>query len=284
MARFLVTGARGFIGQHLVVELSRLGRSILAIGSADGDIAERSTWQRLPPVETVVHLAARSFVPDSWNDPSDFMRVNLLGTCAALEYCRNHGARLVFVSSYLYGIPDRLPISEQSPLVATNPYALSKKLAEEACRFHAEQFGVDVTVLRPFNTYGAGQAEHFLVPTILRQVQRGGEIQVKDLEPKRDYVYVRDVVAAIAQAAETWCGYRVFNVGSGTSHSVAELIDAIQEVLGVRLPIVSSEERRKGEIMDTIADIRAAQQELGWEPRFSLKDGLADMLSAITAR
>jgi nucleoside-diphosphate-sugar epimerase len=284
LASFLVSGARGFIGRHLVAELSRPGCSIVAIGSADGDIAEASTWQRLPPVETVVHLAARSFVPDSWNDPSDFMRVNVLGTCAALDYCRRQGARLVFVSSYLYGKPDHLPISERAPLIATNPYALSKKLAEEACQFHAEHCGVDVTVLRPFNIYGVGQPEHFLVPTILGQLQRGGEIRVKDLDPRRDYVYVRDVVAAIELAAKAWRGYRVFNIGTGTSHSVAELIDTIQQLWGVQVPVVSSEERRKSEIMDTIADIQAARTELGWEPRYALRDGLADMHAAIVAR
>lgn len=284
MASFLVSGARGFIGRHLVAELSRLGCSMVAIGTADGDVAEAATWQRLPPVETVVHLAARSYVPDSWNDPSDFMRVNLLGTCAALSYCRQHGARILFISSYLYGMPDRLPISERAPLIATNPYALSKKFAEEACRFYAEHYGVDVTVLRPFNIYGVGQPEHFLVPTILGQVQRGGEIRVKDLDPRRDYIYVRDVVAAIALAAKAWRGYRVFNIGTGTSHSVAELIATIQELWDVQLPVVSSEERRQGEIMDTIADICAARTELGWEPRYSLQDGLADMRATIAAQ
>jgi GDP-4-dehydro-6-deoxy-D-mannose reductase len=284
LASFVVSGARGFIGRQLVTELTRLECSVVAIGSADGDIAEAGTWQRLPPVETVVHLAARSFVPDSWISPTEFMRVNLLGTCAALDYCRRHGARLVFVSSYLYGMPDHLPISEDAPLIATNPYALSKKIAEEACQFHAEHCGVDVTVLRPFNIYGVGQPEHFLVPTILRQIQRGDEIRVKDLDPRRDYVYVHDVVAAITLAARAWDGFRVFNIGTGTSHSVAELIDTIQQLWDVQLPVVSSEDRRKSEIMDTVADIRAARTELGWEPRYSLREGLADLRAAIAAR
>jgi nucleoside-diphosphate-sugar epimerase len=232
----------------------------------------------------VVHLAARTFVPDSWNDPGSFMRVNLHGTIAALGYCRTHAARLVFLSSYLYGDPERLPISEHAPLAAHNPYALSKKLAEEACRFFADRFGVNVTVLRPFNVYGTGQPEQFLIPSIIRQLEQGEEIRVKDLAPKRDYVYVRDVVRAIAKAAERRHAFGVFNVGSGTSHSVDALIGTIQEVWKKQLPVVSAGERRKGEIMDTIADIRHAERELGWKPHYTLRQGLADMHDATLPR
>ena len=284
MTRILVTGAPGFIGRYLVPELRSAGHDVIAMTSASGDVAEKSTWAGFPQTEVVVHLAARSFVPDSWNDPGGYIRANLLGTVAALGYCRAHEARLVFLSSYLYGDPERLPISEHAPLVAQNPYALSKKLAEEACRFFADRFGVNVTVLRPFNVYGAGQSEQFLIPSIIRQLEQGEEIRVKDLAPRRDYVYVRDVVRAIAKAAEGRRGFGVFNVGSGTSHSVEALIGIIQEVWRKQLPVVSAEERRKGEIMDTIADISHAEREIGWKPHYTLRQGLADMHDATPLR
>jgi GDP-4-dehydro-6-deoxy-D-mannose reductase len=163
--------------------------------------------------------------------------------------------------------------------VAKNPYALSKKLAEEACRFYAESFGMNVVVLRQFNVYGPGQADSFLIPSIIRQVRVGGEIRVKDLEPKRDYVYVADVVRAIVSAAHGPAGFVVCNVGSGVSHSVATIIETIQHVWGTALPVRSDAQRRAEEIMDTVADIAAAKRRLGWQPRFDLRQGLADMFA-----
>jgi nucleoside-diphosphate-sugar epimerase len=196
---------------------------------------------------------------------------------AALSYCQRHGARLVFLSSYLYGHPRHLPIGESAPLVATNPYALSKKLAEESCQFFAAACGVAVTVLRPFNVFGHGQSDAFLVPSLIRQVVSGDVLRVKDLVPKRDYVYVRDVVDAIAMATRSHEGYRVLNIGAGRSYSVAELIETVQAVWGSDLPVVSDDERRADEIMDTVADITQAEQVLGWKPRFTLRQGLEEM-------
>ena len=273
-----MSGASGFIGHHLLPTLRAAGHEVIAMSRADGDVADPRAWASLTTAECVVHLAARSFVPDSWREPGEYMRTNLLGTTCALEYCRAHHARLVFLSSYMYGVPDRLPISEAAPIVARNPYALSKKLAEEACRFYAESLAVDVTVLRPFNVYGPGQAEPFLVPFLIRQLREGNVIRVKDLMPRRDYVYVEDVVAAILLAVAGVSGFRVFNVGSGRSHSVEELIVELQRIAGTALPVVSENERRADEVMDTVADIGEAGRSLGWKPRFSLRDGLEDLL------
>jgi GDP-4-dehydro-6-deoxy-D-mannose reductase len=170
MSKVLVTGAAGFIARHLLPRLRADGHEIVEAGRGCGDVADPATWRRFPPVAVVVHLAAKSFVPESWQAPDEFMRTNLLGTVKAFEYCRVHGARLVFPSSYLYGDAARQPIAESTALAATNPYALSKKLAEEVCEFYAERFNVPATVLRPFNIYGPGQAGTFLIPTILNQL------------------------------------------------------------------------------------------------------------------
>jgi nucleoside-diphosphate-sugar epimerase len=280
MSKVLVTGATGFLGRHLVPVLRASGHDVIEVGPAAGDIAHASTWQRLPACDALVHLAARSFVPDSWEAPGPFLRTNLGGTVEALEYCRAHGARLVYPSSYLYGAAARQPIAETAPLVATNPYALSKKLAEDACAFYAERFDLTITVLRPFNIYGPGQPDAFLIPSILRQLEAGQAVVVKDLEPRRDYVYVLDVVGAMQKALTARPGWRVFNVGSGTSHSVAELISVIQDVWGTHLPVSSEGARRKDELMDTVADISHARQELGWQPRFTLRQGIEALRGA----
>jgi nucleoside-diphosphate-sugar epimerase len=277
MSRVLVTGASGFIGTHLVPRLRAEGHEAFAMCRASGDISEPATWKRFPAADVVVHLAARSYVPNSWDAPAAFLRTNLSGTVEALEYCRAHGAHLVFPSSYMYGDAARQPIPESSPLVAKNPYALSKKLAEETCGFFAERFGVRITVLRPFNIYGPGQSETFLIPWIVSQLKTATEVRVKDLEPRRDYVYVLDVVDAIVKAISREPRFGVFNLGYGASHSVADVIQAIQDVWGTTLPVRSDGIRRKDEIMDTVADISRAERELGWKPRFTLRQGLEDL-------
>lgn len=281
MTRVLVTGASGFIGGHVVARLRADGYETIAVDRTWGDISVAATWRGFPPADAVVHLAARSFVPDSWESPAGFLRTNLSGTVEALEYCRTHGAHLVFLSSYMYGDAVRQPVHESSALVAKNPYALSKKLADEACQFFAERLGASVAVLRPFNIYGPGQSETFLVPTILRQLESGTEVRVRDLDPRRDYIYVADVVEAIVRAVAARPGFNVLNLGSGRSHSVAELIDTIQQVWGTDLPVTSDGVRRPDEIMDTVADISLAEERLGWKPRFTLRQGLEQLHSTL---
>ena len=169
---------------------------------------------------------------------------------------------------------------ESTPLAAKNPYALSKKLAEEACEFYSDRFSIQTTILRPFNIYGPGQSDSFLIPTILNHLKAGREIHVKDLEPRRDYVYIADVIEAMVKAVVRADGSGMFNVGSGTSHSVAELIQCIQKVWGTDLPVRSDGRRRQGEGLDTVADISRARQQLGWTPRFTLRQGLEALHAA----
>ena len=282
MASVLVSGADGFIGRHLVPELARHGHSVSEKSHGDGDVAEEATWNAFPEADILVHLAGRSYVPDSWTSPADFMRTNVLGAFRALEYCRAHGARIVLLSSYLYGNPSRLPISEDADVVALNPYALSKKLAEEACQFYWARFGVSATVLRPFNVYGPGQPPEFLVQSVIDQAQSAQPIRVKDLAPRRDYVYVGDLVQAIYQAVALDSVSGTFNVGSGQSHSVAEVVAIVQSACGTALPVLSTNEPRRDEIMDTVADISRAKRHLGWAPAWSLADGIRAMVTKAT--
>ncbi len=274
----MVTGSTGFIGRHLTKKLLDLGFQVTAITRSSGDISDSATWDALGAVETVVHLAANTFVPDSWQNPSSYLETNLTGTILALEYCRRHGASFVYLSSYLYGNPEELPIPETSKLIASNPYALSKKLAEDVCRFYSENFGVKVTILRPFNVFGPGQSAQFLIPSIIDQVNSNSVITVQDLEPKRDYVFVADLVDAIVLAVRSRRDFDVFNIGTGQSYSVQDLIQIIQDIKGTTLAVEAVGKRRPGEVMDTRADIRRAKSLLNWKPQFSLKSGLASML------
>jgi nucleoside-diphosphate-sugar epimerase len=259
--------------------LKRAKLDVIAVDRKDGDVTALPTWEGFPAADVVIHLAAKSFVPDSWVDPVGFIQTNVLGTTFALNYARTNNAHLIYLSSYLYGDPDRLPIPESAPIAAKSPYALSKLLSESTCRYFSESFGIRVTILRPFNVYGPGQSPSFLVPSIVRQVEEGGPIRVKDLEPRRDFVYVGDLITAITAAMGFTGRYGVFNVGSGQSHSVQELIDIVQRAWQTQYPVITKGERRKDEIMDTVADISAARRVLRWSPEWNLPRGVAEMRS-----
>ena len=284
MASVLVTGATGFIGQALCRSLRARGQEIVELSTRDGDIAEPATLAKLGPVFHVYHLAGRTFVPDSWLDPVEFHRINVLGTANVLEFCRAQGARLTFVSAYLYGVPTRLPVSEDCVPKPNNPYALSKLLAEQLCAFHAAHHGLDVAVVRPFNIFGSGQKPHFLIPEIVRQVKQRRPIRVKDLAPRRDYLHVDDLVEALVKASSGPGGYNVFNIGSGVSFSVGELIGMIQSVWGVDLPVSGEGSARHNEIDDVYADTRRARELLGWTPSLTIRQGFERMMNQESVR
>lgn len=280
MTKILITGSSGFIGQHLQKALSKLRVTVYSVDLVNGDVADPETWKAYPQADILIHLAAKSFVPNSWNQPADYIHCNVMGTTHALDYCKNNGAKIIFLSSYLYGNPDILPIPESAKLEPTNPYALSKRIGEELCEFYCEKFNQDAIVLRPFNVYGPGQPESFLIPEIIHQVRNNKKIILNDLGPKRDYIYVGDLVNAILNVIDKKLkGFSVFNIGSGISYSVQEVVNMIQEINHSNKPVVSKNERRRNEIMNTIADIRKAKTELAWDINWSLYDGLAELMS-----
>ena len=164
----LVTGASGFVGRRLVAALEGRGLAVKKHSDGDGDIA--TCPLPMDGVGHVFHLAARTFVPDSWKDPRPFYQTNVMGAVNVLEHCRRHQSSLTLISSYVYGQPQRLPIAEDHPLSAPNPYAHTKILAEEAARFYERNFGLSLVIVRPFNIYGPGQTGPFLIPSIVRQV------------------------------------------------------------------------------------------------------------------
>lgn len=281
MSAILVTGARGFIGGGLVRRLESIGDSVIGLSSADGDIADRATLHpyRNSDIRHVFHLAARSFVPQSWNDPIEFHRVNTMGTLNVLEFCRERRTSLTYVSAYLYGQPLQQPVRENHPLAPNNPYALSKMQAEAACEFYARTHGLHVTIVRPFNVYGFGQDENFLLPTILRQVIGADEIKVQDLAPKRDYLYIDDLVDLLLATLHAPPGYNVYNGGTGSSLSVAEVIAAAQAEAVTSRPVRCEQSVRINEISDTRADVEKARNELGWTPKHQFRDGVRAIIA-----
>ncbi len=274
-ARVLVTGGTGFIGRRLCAALRARGFEVWAPGHHELELGRKAA----PRVEKVFHLAARTFVPDSWNEPAAFYRANVQGTVDLLEYCRTAAIPMVYVSGYCYGVVDRQPIPETAPLRPNNPYAFSKVAAEAACRFFSAKLGVRVTILRPFNVYGPGQRRQFLIPQLIAQALDAAApaLSVDDPRPRRDFVHVDDLVTALCTvpvAEEA----RVYNVGYGRSHSVGEIVQMVQRAAGTAKPLVARGSPRADEIPDAVADISAIRA-LGWRPQIELADGLRELVA-----
>jgi nucleoside-diphosphate-sugar epimerase len=281
MSRILVTGASGFIGKYLCQELNERGHEINALFSIHGDISDAHTLDSFNgKVDKVIHLAASTFVPDSWQNPDEFFKVNALGTMRVLEFCRKNNSSLIFISAYLYGIPDKVPTSETELPKPNNPYAFSKYIAEQACLFYSSYLNVPSLIIRPFNVYGPGQPAHFLIPTIINQVLYNQEITLLDLNPKRDYIFIDDVVNFINNAVDAKLkNAEIVNIGSGVSYSVGELVRIIQKIAGTNLPVFSKNEVRFQEISDVIADVNKADTLFGWKPKTSIEIGLEQCVS-----
>lgn len=277
--KILVIGATGFIGKSLVNKLTDKNISFIAHNDVGIDITNKLSFNfpGSEEVKHVIHLAGKTFVPDSWKNPEEFLRVNTLGTQNVAEFCKNNKASLTYISAYIYGSNVVNPISEDHPINLNNPYALSKKLGEDICLFYANNFHLPVSIVRPFNVYGIGQNESFLIPEVIQKTKTHDKIEVKDLSPKRDFIYVDDVSDLIIEIyIKKLQG--IFNAGTGVSYSVKELIDTVQKILNKNLPVVSENIQRVNEISDTVANIDRARKVAGWTPKFSLEEGLKKII------
>jgi UDP-glucose 4-epimerase len=201
-----------------------------------------------------------------------------MGTLNVLELCRVRKSRLIFFSSYLYGHPEYQPIDEIHPISPFNPYAQSKILAEELCKAYSRDFQVPVVIFRPFNIYGPGQNNHFLIPSIILQFKTG-KVELKDPRPKRDFIYISDVVeACVAALNYNQTNFEIFNIGYGKSYAISDVIDIIKFILKCDCEIKYSNEIRENEVLDTICDNSKALLLLKWSPASSLEHGLKAMI------
>lgn len=276
----LVTGGSGFIGGALKAKLKVLGHEVGEINSANAGVTEPANFEgfRSQGVSHLFHLAAKTYVPDSWDHPADFMQTNLMGTQHALDFCRLTGARLTFVSAYLYGQPESLPIIEESTIRPNNPYAQSKYLAEQLCQFYSQEFQLQINIIRPFNIYGVGQNTKFLIPSIISQALKKERLELMDLTPRRDYLYLDDLIEALLCTLDYAGAESVFNIGSGSSMSVRGIVDSVFEVLSCRKPVISKQSKRRNEIPNVVADISRARDELHWTPQYSFSDGIRQII------
>lgn len=277
--KILVTGFSGFIGTYLVEKLKQYNHELILLDISNGvDICDWEQIKQYNNIDVIIHLANLSFVPASYSDPQNFYTTNYLSTLNMLELCRKNNARLIFFSSYVYGQPQYQPIDEVHPIQAFNPYAQTKVICESLCEGYFRDFGVPITIFRPFNIYGTGQHSDFLIPTIIQQAMNG-KIEIKDDRPRRDYIHVSDIVEAVISAVEKPSSEKhIYNLGSGVSYSVKEIVTIVRSFFDNDIDYICKNEYRPNEVMDTVANINKIKCELNWQPKVTIEKGIQKMI------
>lgn len=304
--RVLVTGSDGFIGSHLVERLVRGGSEVRAFcfynsfdtrgwldsvpddvgGAVDvfmGDIRDpHGVRTAMADIDVVLHLAALIGIPFSYHSPDSYIDTNVRGTLNVCQAARDLGtARVVVTStSEVYGTALYAPIDEAHARQPQSPYSASKIGADAIAESFHRTFGLPVTIVRPFNTYGPRQSTRAIIPTIIVQLLTGAtELDLGSLDPRRDLTFVADTVAGMTALAE--CDAAVgldVNLGTGNDVSIGDLAEAIMRTVGREMPIVTRAERVRpegSEVQRLVADNSRARELAGWSPETSLADGLA---------
>lgn len=297
--RALVVGAAGFAGRHLVTHLLEQGDEVVAasngpVAPVSGvrglslDVTDRSAVDDLlhdVRPDVVYHLAAVSFVPEAEKDFSHALSVNVAGTANIVRAIRlvDPSPSLVFVSSAeVYGriLPVELPVRETNALRPANNYSLSKRMAELVVERHARE-GYRCSIARPFNHIGPGQDQRFVISNFALQLARVAKglappvLEVGNLDARRDFSDVRDIVRAYRLMAVGPAD--AFNLGSGRSLSIRQILEQLIAVSGCDVEIRHDPSRMRGpEVTELFGSIEKAAGELGWEPAIPLAVSLED--------
>ena len=308
--RILLTGSEGFIGSHLTEALLTQGHAVTAFvlynsfglhgwldhldarpkGSLKffmGDVRDpHGVREAMQGCDAVLHLAALIGIPYSYHSPDTYVDTNIKGTLNILQAARELGVKKVIhtSTSEVYGTARFVPITEDHPLQGQSPYSATKIGADQlALSFHSS-FGLPVTILRPFNTYGPRQSARAVIPTIVTQILKGKkEISLGSTHPTRDLNYVEDTVDGFIKAlAAPKIEGEVINLGSGFEISIGNLAHMIAELMGTKISIKESSERVRptdSEVERLLADNQKAKDLLKWSPKNSGLAGLSQGLA-----
>ena len=309
--RVLLTGAGGFIGSHIAQQLvqagaqvrafvhynSRNDRGLLEHLSDDvqdaldivlGDLTDATTVRRaVAGCQLVLHLGALIAIPYSYQAPRHFIDTNVIGTLNVLQACVEEGVlKVVHTStSETYGSARYTPMDEEHPLQGQSPYAASKIAADKLAESFYCSFNLPVATIRPFNTFGPRQSARAVIPTIISQALAGDTIYLGALAPVRDFTFVEDTAAAFMQvAASPDTVGQVVNIGTGHGVTIGEVAHMVLSMCGGQKHIVTASERlrpSKSEVLELLCNNAKAKTLLGWEPRYTLWQGLEKTLEHI---
>ncbi|MCS3638162.1 SDR family NAD(P)-dependent oxidoreductase [Salinibacter ruber] len=297
----LVTGGAGFIGSHLTDSLTELGANVAVLDNFsegrrsnlkkistqldifEADILSRELLEEaLSDVSIVYHLAANAHVPTSVENPRHDFRINACGTQAVLEVAVESGVdKLVLASSAaVYGTPVNVPIYESHPVDPISPYGASKLSAEKLAQAYSKTYGINVEILRLFNTYGPRQPRYVMYDFFRKLENNPNELEVLGTgQEKRTFVYVIDTVEAflkIGSLSEDY-SYQTYNFGGDKAHKIIDLASYMaNKYTDTDTNVYVTDEKKKGDISVLIPD-NSRIKSLGVNPSTSLKNGLEKM-------
>ena len=300
MAKYLVTGGAGFIGSHIATALVHRGDKVrvldnLSTGTpanlehlkgqiefVEGDLLDRPVLEEaMTGVEVVYHQAALASVPRSVQAPMETHAACVTGTLQVLDIARLGGVRRVIYagSSSAYGNQPFMSKREQDVPMPLSPYAAAKLAGESYCRAFTATYGLETVVIRYFNVFGPRQdpqSEYSaVIPIFVTRMLAGENPTVYgDGHQSRDFTYIDNVVAGNLAAADApQASGKVLNVACGSQYSLLDLLASINQVLGTQIEAKFAE-ARVGDVRDSLADISAAREILGFEPRVDFEEGL----------
>ncbi len=293
--KILVTGGAGFIGSHVTKQLVEKGYDVVVYDNLSrgfrklvepratfikGSIAEkRKLVEALKGVDAVIHMAAFIVVPESVQKPDLYWENNVIGTKILLEAMSEANVKKIIFSSSatVYGDPDKLPLTEDSPVKkASNPYGQTKIEMEKLIRKAYEKNRMSAIILRYFNPYGPSELhepETHVVPNFIEAVLDHKPIPLYwKGEQIRDFIYVEDLASAHIAPIDLE-GFHIFNVGTGKGTKVIDIVKKIFESAGYEVPIADLGERA-GDVPTNYTATRKIEKELGWVAETSLRRGL----------
>ena len=308
--KVLVTGSDGFIGSHLTEELVKKGYQVKAfvyynsfnnwgwldmlpkdvmknIEVFQGDIRDpNGVEQAMKDVDTVFHLAALIAIPFSYHSPDTYVDTNIKGTLNVLQAARKLETKRVLVTSTseVYGTAQYVPIDEKHPFQGQSPYSATKIGADRLAESFYRSFGLPVTIVRPFNTYGPRQSARAVIPTIITQLLAGEtEIKLGSLTPTRDFNYVKDTVNGFISIYESdkTIGEEI-NIATQKEISIGQLAEELISQINPRAKIVCDEERlrpEKSEVNRLLGCNEKIMRLTDWKPLYSLEEGLKETIA-----
>lgn len=303
MSKILVTGANGFVGKHLIDELRAHDYEVIAIGGhqvaaldhIDGveymtlDLSDPADTQKInfEGIAGIIHLAGLAAVGPSFDKPMEYVAVNVglqTNLCEA-ALAQNAKPKLLAISSgTLYDPTADQPLTENSPVLPNSPYAVSKIGQEQMARYYATR-GFEAVIARPFNHIGPGQGPGFIVPDFARQIvaiEKGEqtEVTVGNLEAKRDYTDVRDIVRAYRLLIERGKSGEVYNICSGQPLSGQEILDGLSQVAGIKPTVKQDPDKmRPSDTPILTGSHDKLTADTGWQPEILLEQTLADVIA-----
>ena len=294
----LITGANGFVGKYLASELKKNGYEVYGIDivATDNvycvDILDYSALKDVIDKENpdcIFHLAGQASVGLSWSEPQMTFDVNVKGTLNLLEAVRKQEKRikmLIIGSSDEYGKvkEEDCPISEELEPQPCNPYAISKLTQEELCRLYVKTHDMYIIMTRSFNHTGPGQKRGFVIADICSRIvslEKSGEkrMPVGNLDAKRDFSDVRDIVRAYRLLMEDGIAGEIYNVGSGKAYSIKQMLDMLLDMSNKDIEVfVDKSKLRPIDLPLIQSDISKLSNCTGYHPKYDIKDTLSDVL------